>query len=64
VGKYATRVSFLTGLLVEAFPDVSKSGDTQAKPEVWSNRADFDKRVKDFWRPRRGVIAGRRTRRR
>jgi cytochrome c556 len=48
VGKYATRVSFLTGLLVEAFPDVSKSGDTQAKPEVWSNRADFDKRVKDF----------------
>ena len=48
VGKYVTRVSFLTGFLVEAFPEVSKSGDTQAKSEIWSNRTDFDKRVKDF----------------
>jgi cytochrome c556 len=48
VSKYSTRVAFLTSLLPEAFPDVSKSGDTQAKPEVWSSRADFDKRVKDF----------------
>jgi cytochrome c556 len=48
VGKYATRVSLLTGFLVEAFPEVSKSGDTQAKPEIWSNRADFDKRAKEF----------------
>jgi cytochrome c556 len=48
VGKYALRVAFLTGLLVEAFPEVSKTGDTQAKPEIWSTRADFDKRVKDF----------------
>jgi cytochrome c556 len=48
VGKYVTRVSFLTGFLIEAFPEVSKTGDTQAKPEIWSNRADFDKRVKDF----------------
>jgi cytochrome c556 len=48
VGKYVTRVSFLTGFLVEAFPEVSKSGDTQAKSEIWANRADFDKRAKDF----------------
>ena len=48
VSKYSTRVTFLTSLLPEAFPDVSKSGDTQAKPEVWSSRADFDKRVKEF----------------
>jgi len=48
VGKYSTRVAFLTNLLPEAFPDVSKSGDTQAKPEVWSSRPDFDKRAKDF----------------
>ena len=26
----------------------SYDGDTQARAEVWSNRADFDKRVKDF----------------
>jgi cytochrome c556 len=48
VGRYAARVAFLTGFLGEAFPEVSKTGDTRAKPEIWSNRADFDKRVKDF----------------
>jgi cytochrome c556 len=48
VGKYAARVSFLTSFVGDAFPDVSKVGDTQAKSDVWSNRADFDKRVKDF----------------
>jgi cytochrome c556 len=48
VGKYSTRVAFLTNFLAEAFPDVSKSGDTQARPEVWASRPDFDKRAKDF----------------
>jgi cytochrome c556 len=48
VRKYAGRVSFLTTLVWEAFPDVSKTGETQAKPEIWSDRAAFDKRVKDF----------------
>lgn len=48
VTKYASRVSFLASLLPDAFPDVSKQGDTETKPDVWSNRADFDKRLKDF----------------
>jgi cytochrome c556 len=48
VDKYAARVAFLTGLLPEAFPDVSRGGDTRALAEVWLNRADFDKRLKDF----------------
>jgi cytochrome c556 len=48
VGKYTTRVSLLTNFLVDAFPDASKNGDTRAKPEIWSNRADFDKKLKDF----------------
>ena len=48
VDKYTARVSFLAGFLSDAFPDISKIGDTQAKPEVWSNRADFDKRLNDF----------------
>ena len=48
VSKSAGRVAFLAGLLNEAFPDNSASGDTKARPEIWSNRADFDKRVKDF----------------
>jgi cytochrome c556 len=48
VRKYAERVSFLTTFVAEAFPDVSKTGDTQAKAEIWSDRTAFDKRVKDF----------------
>jgi cytochrome c556 len=48
VSKYSARVAFLANFLAEAFPEGSKSGDTQAKPEVWSSRPDFDKRVKDF----------------
>ena len=48
VDKYAARVAFLTGLLPEAFPDVSRSGDTRALAEIWSNRPDFDRRLKDF----------------
>ncbi len=48
VQKSAGRVAFLAGLLNEAFPDNSATGDTKARPEIWSNRADFDKRVKDF----------------
>src|ERR1700733_1191157 len=46
VARFAARVSFLTGLLPEAFPEISRTGDTRATPEVWSNRSDFDKRVK------------------
>ncbi len=48
VAKFAARISFLTGFLPEVFPDISRNGDTRAVAEVWSNRADFDKRVKDF----------------
>jgi len=46
--KRAARLQFLAGLLDEAFPDISSTGDTRAKPEIWSNRADFDKKLKDF----------------
>jgi cytochrome c556 len=48
VGKSATRVAFLASFLSESFSEVSKTGDTQARPEIWSNRADFDKRETDF----------------
>jgi cytochrome c556 len=46
--KRAARLQFLAGLLDEAFPDISSSGDTRAKPEIWSNRADFNSKLKDF----------------
>ena len=48
--KRAVRIAFLSNLPGEAFPDVSNVGepDTKAKADVWTNRADFDKRLKDF----------------
>jgi cytochrome c556 len=46
--KRATRVAYFAGLVQEAFPDVSSSGDTKAKAEIWTNRTDFDKRLRDF----------------
>ena len=46
--KRAVRLQFLAGLLDESFPDISSSGDTRAKAEIWSNRADFDKKLKEF----------------
>jgi len=43
--KRISREIFIAGLLNETFPDASNLGepDTKAKPEVWTNRADFDK---------------------
>lgn len=46
--KRAERVAFLASLSLDAYPDISKTGNTRAKPEIWSNRADFDKKLKDF----------------
>ncbi len=46
--KRVARVAFLAPQLSEVFPDFSATGETKAKPEIWSNRADFDNRLKDF----------------
>jgi cytochrome c556 len=48
--KSITRLVFLSGLVDELFPEASNLGEpeTKAKPEIWSNRADFDKKLKDF----------------
>jgi cytochrome c556 len=46
--KRAERVAFLASLSVDAYPEISKTGNTRAKPEIWANRADFDKKLKDF----------------
>ncbi|HTV32285.1 MAG TPA: cytochrome c [Methylocella sp.] len=50
VQKSITRLVFLSGLIDDAFPDISNIGEpeTKAKPDVWTNRADFDKKVKEF----------------
>jgi cytochrome c556 len=48
--KRATRIAFLSGIVEDAFPEGSNVAepDSKAKPDVWSNRADFDKKLKDF----------------
>lgn len=48
--KRSARVAFLADLTGEPFPEVSNNGlpDTKARPEIWSDRAAFDKRVLEF----------------
>jgi len=48
--KRIARLAFLAELLNDAFPDVSNTGepDTKTKAEAWTNRADFDKKLKEF----------------
>lgn len=50
VQKRAQRIAFLSGFLDDAFPDASNVGepDSKAKADIWSNHADFDKKLKDF----------------
>jgi cytochrome c556 len=50
VKKSITRVVFLSGLADDAFPEISNLGEpeTKAKADIWTHRADFDKKLKDF----------------
>lgn len=55
--KRAERVAFLAGLSLEVYPDVSKTGNTKAKPEIWGNRATFDKKSQDFVEHANALVA-------
>ncbi|MES2673726.1 MAG: cytochrome c [Pseudomonadota bacterium] len=48
--KRAKRIVVLTEFLDNTFPDISNLGepDTKAKAEIWAEKADFDKRLKEF----------------
>jgi cytochrome c556 len=48
--KRGARIAFLSALIDENFPEGSNVGepDSKAKPDVWTNRADFDKKLKEF----------------
>jgi cytochrome c556 len=50
VTKRATRIAFLSSLADENFPDGSNVGepDSKAKADIWADRADFDKKLKEF----------------
>jgi cytochrome c556 len=45
----ADRVAFLAAMLDEAYPLESRSGaTTRVKPEIWANRAEFDRLLDDM----------------
>jgi cytochrome c556 len=45
----AGRVAALTPMLAESYsPETKGLGDSKAKAELWSNRADFDAKMKDL----------------
>jgi cytochrome c556 len=45
----AGRVAALTPMLAESYsPDTQSVGGSKAKAELWSNRADFDAKMKDL----------------
>jgi cytochrome c556 len=50
VQKSLARIAILAEEAGEAFPTVSNIGepDTKAKADIWTTRADFDKKLKDF----------------
>ena len=44
--RYANRVAQIAPMLLEAFPAGSGVGKTEAKPEIWTNWADFQVKMK------------------
>jgi cytochrome c556 len=45
----AERVAYLAKMLDEVFPEDSRSGaPTKAREEIWSNRVEFDRLLKDM----------------
>jgi cytochrome c556 len=45
----AERVAAVTPLLAEAYPAESRDvANSKLKPEMWTNRADFDSKLKDL----------------
>lgn len=50
IEKRAKRVLFLSEFLDGAFPEASNLGepDTKARVELWTQKADFDKKLKEF----------------
>ncbi len=46
--RYANRVAQIAPMLLEGFPAGSGVGKTEAKPEIWTNWADFQLKMKAF----------------
>lgn len=50
IEKRAKRLVVLSDILDGSFPEGSNLGepDSKARPEIWAQKADFDKKLKDF----------------
>lgn len=50
IQKRANRILVLSEFLDNAFPEASNLGepDTKTKADAWTNKAEFDKKLKDF----------------
>jgi len=46
--QYAERLAQISQFAGDAFPEISREGKTRAKPEVWTDRAAFDKLLQDL----------------
>jgi cytochrome c556 len=58
----AARANFLAQMAGDGFPADSADGKpTRAKPELWANRADFDKLLANWQKTMAGLEAAART---
>jgi cytochrome c556 len=57
VRKYAERLAAVADFTRDAFPEISREGKTRAKPEIWSDRVEFDKLVADLNTQSRALAA-------
>lgn len=56
--RRAERVAQLSQMTDEGFPPGSDTGaNTDARPEIWTNRADFDAKMDDFRREAAALVA-------
>ena len=62
LAKRAERVSFIAGILPEAFPPGSGSGaPTRALPGIWEKRAEFDQLMQDLGDRAAALVSAART---
>lgn len=56
--RRADRVAYMADMATEAFPPDSKTGaPTKAKPEIWSEKGEFDKLLTDMQSKARALSA-------
>jgi cytochrome c556 len=46
--RFAARLAAIAEFPRDAFPEISRTGETKAKPEIWSERAEFDQLAADL----------------